>query len=62
MTVLEHHEIGDVDDKWEDGSWAVNLWDREPDGNPWFELIEFCKAKDIDPKKIIRDLDFSIYD
>lgn len=62
MRVLEHHQIGDIDDKWGDGTWIVQLWPRDPDGNPWFELIEFCKVQKLDPMEIIRSLDFSVYD
>lgn len=62
MRVLEHHGLADIDDKWGDGRYVVEFWPRDPDGNPWFELIQFCEIKEIDPKETIRDLDFGIYD
>lgn len=62
MRVLKHHEIGDIDDKWGDGTWTIELWPREPDGNPWFELIEFCKVQKLDPTEIIRSMNFNVYD
>ena len=62
MQVLEHHGLADIDDKWGDGRYVVEFWPRDPDGNPWFELIQFCEIKEIDPKETIRDLDFGIYD
>ena len=62
MDLLEHHRLGSVDEDHVPGRYLVSLWDREPGGNPWIEVLDFCDATGRNADELIHDLNFGLYD
>ena len=62
MSALEHHKLGSIDETNEYEQYVVELWDREPGGNPWIEILEFCEETGHTSDEFIYDLNFDLYD
>ncbi len=61
MDLLEHWRLGSIDEG-EYQKYFVVLWSREPDTNPWVEILEFCEATKHMSDELIYDLNFGLYD
>lgn len=62
MGLMEHHQLGSIDEGNEHGQYVVSLWSRRPEGNPWVEMIDFCEATGRNPDELVHDLNFGLYD
>jgi hypothetical protein len=62
MTLLEHHLLGDITEGHGYQQYIVRLWDRDPGGNPWIEMLEFCEKTGITIDSLLYDLNFAQYD
>ncbi len=62
MGLLEHHLLGSIEETNTPGKFVVKLWDRDPGGNPWIEILEFCDATGNSSDELIRELNFALYD
>lgn len=62
MDLIEHHLLGSIEEDFEPGKYVVKLWDREPGGNPWIEILEFCDKSGHDSDEFVLELNFSLYD
>lgn len=62
MTLLEHHLLGDITEGHGYQQYIVRLWDRDPGGNPWIEMLEFCEQTGITIDSLLYDLNFAQYD
>lgn len=60
LDILEHHELGDADDHF--GQWMARLYEREPWGNPFIEILAFCDATGRDREELLFELNFALYD
>lgn len=50
-----HHERGDLD-------YVLRIAERDPGGNPFHEILQFCDATGHSPDEFILDLNFALYD
>lgn len=62
MRVLEHHGLGGINEGHNHNEYFLELWERKPWGNPWFEMIEFCEATGLSVDSFVYDLNFAQYD
>ncbi|MCQ9148089.1 hypothetical protein [Ochrobactrum sp. BTU2] len=62
MNLLEHHGLGDITEGHGYQQYVVRLWDRDPGGNPWIEMLEFCDKTGIAIDSLVYDLNFAQYD
>lgn len=62
MRVLEHHGLGGINEGHNFREFFVELSDREPGGNPWTEMLDFCDSTGASVDSFIYELDFSQYD
>ena len=62
MNLLEHHLLGDITAGHGYQQYIVRLWDRDPGGNPWIEMLEFCDRTGIAIDSLVSDLNFAQYD
>ncbi len=62
MKILEEHTLGCIDPGEWPGKWEVSIYNRNPDGNPFIEILDFCDATGNDPETFILGLDFGLYD
>ena len=62
MRVLEHHGLGGINEGHNFREYFVELWDREPGGNPWIEMLDFCDSAGVSIDTLVYDLGFSQYD
>jgi hypothetical protein len=62
MELLEHHGLGEITEGLGYQKYIVRLWDRDPGGNPWVEILEFCEETDSSTSSFIYDLNFAQYD
>lgn len=62
MRVLDHHGLGGINEGHNYREYFVELWDRNPGGNPWIEMLEFCDQTGASLDTLVYDLDFSQYD
>lgn len=60
LEILEHHQLGDADDHF--GQWVARLYEREPWGNPFVEILQFCEATGREPEELLFELNFALYD
>lgn len=60
LDILEHHNLGDADDHF--GQWVARLYERDPGGNPFIEILEFCEATGRSPEELLFELNFALYD
>lgn len=60
LDILEHHGLGDADDHF--GQWVARLYERDPGGNPFIEILEFCEATGRDREELLFELNFALYD
>jgi hypothetical protein len=61
VDLLDEHELGDAHEDFNDRL-NVRLHDREPGGNPFIEIIQFCDATGCSRDTLLYDLDFVVYD
>lgn len=47
MRTLEDHKLGSVDDTWDPDEYVECLWERNMQGNPWIDILEFCEKKQL---------------
>jgi hypothetical protein len=62
MKLIEHHGLGSIDEGLGHNVFIVRLAERNPGGNPWIEILEFCDATAHTPGELIHDLNFALYD
>ena len=62
MGILEHRGLGSIEEAIEYGRYELTLWDREPGGNPWKEILAFCDATQTSTDEFVFDLNFQLYD
>ena len=60
LEILEHHQLGDADDHF--GRWMARLYEREPWGNPFVEILQFCEATGREPEELLFEMNFALYD
>lgn len=60
LEILEHHQLGDADDHF--GQWMARLYEREPRGNPFVEILQFCEATGRELEELLFELNFALYD
>jgi hypothetical protein len=60
LDILEHHGLGGPDDHF--GQWTARLYERDPGGNPFIEILEFCEASGRDREELLFELNFALYD
>lgn len=61
VDLLDEHHLGDAYEDFQD-RWHVRLHDREPGGNPFIEIIQFCEATGCPRNTLVYDLNFAVYD
>jgi hypothetical protein len=61
LYLLDEHHLGDAYEDFGD-RWNVRLHDREPGGNPFIEIIQFCESTGCSVDALIYDLNFALYD
>jgi hypothetical protein len=62
MRVLEHHYLGRIDEARAYGQYEVTLQDRKPAGNPFIEILDFCRYANEPIEALVEELNFSLYD
>lgn len=62
MDLLEHHQLGSVNEDNVPGKYVVSLWHRSHGDNPWIEILDFCEKSGDHSDQFIVDLDFALYD
>jgi hypothetical protein len=62
MTILEEHNLGSIDEGDYTGRYDVRIRSRNPDSNPFIEIIEFCEATGRSTDELIYDVNFALYD
>lgn len=62
MELLEYHGLGDIMEGFGYQEYIVRLWDRDPGGNPWIEILEFCEQTSSSISSFVFDLNFAQYD
>jgi len=62
MGILEHRELGSVEESMTYGRYELRLYDRKPGGNPWIEILSFCEATNTATDDFIYELNFALYD
>lgn len=62
MGILDHRGLGDIEESMRYGRYDVRLFERNPGGNPWVEILEFCDATDTPVGDFIFELNFVLYD
>lgn len=60
LEILALHELGDADEYF--GQWMARLYERDPGGNPFIEILEFCDASGRDREELLFELNFALYD
>lgn len=61
IRILEEHGLGYIDED-EPGTYFVSLCERDPGGNPFIEIVDFCNATGCNSDTLIYDLRFIAYD
>lgn len=61
IDLLDEHGLGDAHEDFQD-RWHVRLHDREPGGNPFIEILRFCRATGCPRETLVYNLDFAAYD
>lgn len=60
LEILDHHQLGDADEHF--GQWMARLYERDPGGNPFIEILEFCEATGREREELLFELNFALYD
>ncbi len=60
--LLYGHDIGEITDLSGYGEYVVRIFERNPGGNPFIEIVEFCERTGNDSETLVFDLDFSSFD
>lgn len=61
MKILDEHGLGWIHER-NDRDYVVRIAERDPSGNPFHEILQFCNATGHNPDELILDLNFAIYD
>lgn len=62
MDILEMHNLGFIEEGEYRDMHVVRLCGREPGGNPWFEVLEFCEKTEHGADELLIELNFGIFD
>jgi cytochrome c553 len=62
MQLLEHHQLGSVEEATVFDQYNITLWHRDRGGNPFIEILDFCEKSGNLKDEFIVDLNFALYD
>lgn len=60
LEILELHNLGEAEDYF--GKWMARIYDRDPGGNPFIEILDFCDATGCSREELLFELNFALYD